>query len=84
MPPLLHELMWFISRMPISRTHPTLWKRLRFAVSGEEMAIIRDYCKVYNPKAEFIHSIRGVPLQVEPSPENPLYLMEYDNAAPLT
>jgi hypothetical protein len=69
MPKLMQDLLTLTFRLPVHDT----WKRLRIAVTREEL----NSFKVYDgPGGEFIRAIRGIPLQIEENPTNPTYMME--------
>jgi hypothetical protein len=77
MPELLRDLATLINRMPVSPGHPNLWKRLRIAVTEEELAQMRGYFLQDSISDRFVHAVRGVPLEIEVAPESPAYIVEF-------
>jgi hypothetical protein len=72
-PELLLELATMVNRMPLRSDG--LWKRLRIAVTGEELDEFRRFFKIDNGR-EFIWAVRGVPLQLEVHPTDPAFCIE--------
>lgn len=73
MPKLILELTHLINRMPVS----TEWRRLRIAMTSDEIDEYRTYIAKDNNRLEFVRAIRGVPIQHEAYPKNPLFLLEH-------
>ena len=72
MPEFLMELTKLINRMPYSPE----WKRLRIAMTMDEIDLYRTYIAGQGRK-EFVHALRGVPIQHETYPVNPLFALEH-------
>lgn len=71
---LIVELIGMINR----QTSPH-WSRLRLAVTVEELEQIKDFVRagaVDTERVEFVHALKGVPLQVEEYPAHPMYQIE--------
>lgn len=82
MSPLVMDLITLINRMPPIKDR---WKRLRIALTEEELNEYRKFIQADNPKIEgltipsFVWAIRGVPIHIEEFPEQPMYRVEpYD------
>lgn len=72
MPPLIRELMGVINRMPAS----TEWRRLRIALTADEVREFREFIRKEGQSLIFHHAIRGVPIVIEPQPTHPIYSHE--------
>lgn len=72
-PKFIAELTALINRMPYSPE----WRRLRIAMSTEELDEYRTYISNNIGRREFVHAIRGVPIQHEAYPMNPLFTLEH-------
>lgn len=70
MPKIVEELATLINRMPVVQSNPAVWKRLRIALTPDE---VRDYVKYVesNGADQFVYALRGVPIQVESAPDEP-------------
>lgn len=71
-PDFISELVTLINRMPYSPE----WRRLRIAMNAEEIDQYRTYIAKDGSK-EFVHAIRGVPVQHEAYPKNPQFILEH-------
>lgn len=58
-----------------SQLPPTEWKRLRVALTQAEFEAYRDWW--LENKANFVHSIHGLPIVIEDHPMNPKFVLEY-------
>jgi hypothetical protein len=74
MPELLADLATMINRMPVGPKRD-LWKRLRIAVTPDEIAEMRKF--FFQDSDRFVHAVRGVPLVQEEFPQDPVYCMEF-------
>jgi hypothetical protein len=77
MPPLIRELITLVNRISSLE-----WRRLRIAVTDEELAAYREFIREDGDGVNFVHALRGVPLQIEEHPTNPSFILENLSAQP--
>lgn len=56
------------------------WKRIRIAISGEELKEIIEWTKTQGRDRGFIYAIRGFPIHVELCPTKPQYIQDMIDA----
>ncbi len=67
------KIMTFISRLP---PDPVVWRRLRIAMTLEEIASYKEYTKSLGFYEQFVWAIRAIPIEQDPEPLNPSFRME--------
>lgn len=77
MPQLIKELIRLIMNMSVSPE----WKRLRIAMTQEELDEYRQFC-LGNGQTEFYHSLKAIPIIIELNPTEPAITVEYSHAQP--
>lgn len=77
-PELLRELVMFVNRLPPTKD---TWKRLRIAVTEDELASFRQFFREDNPQKEFYWAVRGVPLILVEEPMRRDIIVEYPEAS---
>ena len=71
-PAVLDELVSFINRVP--PMPKDAWRRMRMAVTTDEYIQLREF--FFKDSGKFYNMVRGVPLQVEEHPHNPLLTLQ--------
>lgn len=73
MPPLIRDLSTFINRWPAM---PNVWKRFRVAMTVEEIEEFKAFIKAEGNSTSFVQAIRGIPIEQDPHPTDPVYILE--------
>lgn len=72
----IRELVTFINRWP---AQPNVWKRFRVAMTREEVESFKAFIKAEGNSNSFILAVRGVPIEIEAHPTDPMYYSEAIN-----
>lgn len=75
-PQWLQDIIHLLHQTPMK---DDTWKRLRVAVTPEEIAEYREHMRKVLEDTElksFIHSVRCIPLVIEPHPKDPGFYIE--------
>lgn len=75
MPKWLEDIVRLIYRLPTSKPEDKTWKRLRIAISREELKEYKAWHQ--SGKGEFPWAIRGFPITIEDYPLHPGIIVEY-------